>query len=184
MTVRISPQLLPPEVFSPPLPGSLQVWDIRQKNAIQTLNNTYQITTVAFNDTNEQLFSGGIDNEIKVWRMFYNHTHTHMYMYFGTWKSFPPFLSPLPLPPSLPPFLSPLPPSLPPPSLLPPPPFAPKTRTLFQSNYLDILIRGFSPSSSSGVGSAAEFSRVFTKRSCGHSHWAEPQSQRTLPPLQ
>ena len=111
LTVRISPQLLPPEIsdiFSPPLPGSLQVWDIRQKNAIQTLNNTYQITTVAFNDTNEQLFSGGIDNEIKVWR-----THTHMYMYFGTWKSFPPFLSPLPLPPSLPPFLSPLPPSSP-----------------------------------------------------------------------
>ena len=44
----------------------LQLWDIRQKNATQTLNNTYQVTTVTFNDTSDQLFSGGIDNEIKV----------------------------------------------------------------------------------------------------------------------
>jgi Prp8 binding protein len=52
--------------------GTIKLWDIRQKNATQTLNNTYQITTVVFSDTGDQLFSGGIDNEIKVWDLRQN----------------------------------------------------------------------------------------------------------------
>lgn len=33
---------------------------------IQTLQNTYQVTTTCFTDTAEQVLSGGIDNDIKV----------------------------------------------------------------------------------------------------------------------
>jgi Prp8 binding protein len=47
--------------------GTMKVWDIRQRSAAHTINNTYQITSVTFNDTSDQLFSGAIDNEIKAW---------------------------------------------------------------------------------------------------------------------
>jgi Prp8 binding protein len=52
--------------------GTIKVWDIRQRNATATLNNTFQITTVAFNDTSDQLFSAGIDNDIKAWDLRQN----------------------------------------------------------------------------------------------------------------
>lgn len=45
----------------------LQLWDIRKKAAIQTFQNTYQVLAVTFNDTSDQIISGGIDNDIKVW---------------------------------------------------------------------------------------------------------------------
>ena len=44
----------------------LQLWDIRKKAAIQTFQNTYQVLAVTFNDTSDQIISGGIDNDIKV----------------------------------------------------------------------------------------------------------------------
>lgn len=47
----------------------LQLWDIRKKAAIQTFQNTYQVLAVTFNDTSDQIISGGIDNDIKV-RLF------------------------------------------------------------------------------------------------------------------
>ena len=43
-----------------------QLWDIRKKAAIQTFQNTYQVLAVTFNDTSDQIISGGIDNDIKV----------------------------------------------------------------------------------------------------------------------
>lgn len=43
-----------------------QLWDIRKKGAIHTFQNTYQVLAVTFNDTSDQIMSGGIDNEIKV----------------------------------------------------------------------------------------------------------------------
>jgi len=47
--------------------GTVKLWDRRKKGALQTLQNTYQVTSVCFNDTSDQIFSGGIDNIIKVW---------------------------------------------------------------------------------------------------------------------
>ncbi|XP_032667423.1 U5 small nuclear ribonucleoprotein 40 kDa protein [Odontomachus brunneus] len=46
---------------------TIRVWDPRKHNECCTLNNTYQVTAVTFNDTTEQVISGGIDNDIKVW---------------------------------------------------------------------------------------------------------------------
>lgn len=46
-----------------------QLWDIRKKGAIHTFQNTYQVLAVTFNDTSDQIMSGGIDNDIKVLAM-------------------------------------------------------------------------------------------------------------------
>jgi Prp8 binding protein len=46
---------------------TIKLWDARKRMAVHTFQNTYQVTSVTFNDTAEQILSGGIDNEIKVW---------------------------------------------------------------------------------------------------------------------
>uniref|UniRef100_T1JD28 U5 small nuclear ribonucleoprotein 40 kDa protein n=1 Tax=Strigamia maritima TaxID=126957 RepID=T1JD28_STRMM len=46
---------------------TIKLWDTRRKAAVQTFQNTYQVTAITFNDTSEQIVSGGIDNELKVW---------------------------------------------------------------------------------------------------------------------
>jgi len=46
---------------------SIKVWDPRKKGKASTLVNPYQVLTVSFNDTAEQIFTAGIDNDIKVW---------------------------------------------------------------------------------------------------------------------
>lgn len=43
-----------------------QLWDIRKKASVHTFQNTYQVLSVTFNDTSDQIISGGIDNDIKV----------------------------------------------------------------------------------------------------------------------
>ncbi|XP_074832626.1 U5 small nuclear ribonucleoprotein 40 kDa protein isoform X2 [Carettochelys insculpta] len=45
--------------------GTVKLWDIRKKAAVQTFQNTYQVLAVTFNDTSDQIISGGIDNDIK-----------------------------------------------------------------------------------------------------------------------
>jgi len=47
--------------------GTVKVWDTRKREAVTTLQNTYQLTAVTFNDTSEQVVSGGIDNDLKLW---------------------------------------------------------------------------------------------------------------------
>uniref|UniRef100_A0A2C9K7X2 Uncharacterized protein n=1 Tax=Biomphalaria glabrata TaxID=6526 RepID=A0A2C9K7X2_BIOGL len=47
--------------------GTVKTWDARKKGTINTFQCTYQVTAVTFNDTAEQIISGGIDNELKVW---------------------------------------------------------------------------------------------------------------------
>lgn len=47
--------------------ATIGLWDPRQKGAIDYLETEYSVTAVAFNDTGSQIFSGGLDNEIKVW---------------------------------------------------------------------------------------------------------------------
>lgn len=43
------------------------VWDLRVKSHITELSADYQVTAVAFSDDATQVFSGGIDNEVKCW---------------------------------------------------------------------------------------------------------------------
>ncbi|CAB3401077.1 unnamed protein product [Caenorhabditis bovis] len=49
--------------------GSLKVFDIRTREPVKNYANKYQQTAVTFNDTTDQIFCGGIDNEIKGWDM-------------------------------------------------------------------------------------------------------------------
>ena len=44
----------------------LQVWDGRKKQSTHIFQNNYQVTSCTFNDTAEQVISGGLDNDIKV----------------------------------------------------------------------------------------------------------------------
>lgn len=48
---------------------TIRLWDGRKRGAIQTFQETYQVTAVTFNDTAEQVIVGGIDNSIKIWDM-------------------------------------------------------------------------------------------------------------------
>lgn len=59
----------------------LQLWDARKKGCQQTFQSTYQVTAVSFNDTAEQVISGGIDNDIKVSNSF--KFTVLMYIYFS-----------------------------------------------------------------------------------------------------
>ena len=45
-----------------------QVWDQRAKRSVMTFKDRYQVTSVAFADAGDQVFSGGLDNTIKVCR--------------------------------------------------------------------------------------------------------------------
>lgn len=45
----------------------VKIWDARKKFVCHTLENEYQVTAVCLNDTAEQVISGGIDNDVKVW---------------------------------------------------------------------------------------------------------------------
>uniref|UniRef100_A0A915L4F1 Uncharacterized protein n=1 Tax=Romanomermis culicivorax TaxID=13658 RepID=A0A915L4F1_ROMCU len=63
--VRRGPQM----VCSASDDGTVRVWDQRQRDACKSFQCTYQVTSVSFNDTGEQIFSAGIDNDIKVWDM-------------------------------------------------------------------------------------------------------------------
>lgn len=47
--------------------STIRLWDSRRKAPVQTFQNTYQVTAITFNDTSEQIISGGIDNDLKVW---------------------------------------------------------------------------------------------------------------------
>jgi len=82
----------PPMICSGSDDCSVRIWDPRKRNQCTSLNSTYQVTACSFNDTAEQViykslvfrpwkccdifltvfcaaqaFSGGIDNDIKVW---------------------------------------------------------------------------------------------------------------------
>lgn len=51
---------------------TIKIWDPRKRYAIHTLDNKYQVTAVCFNDTGDQVITGGIDNVVKVWDMRQN----------------------------------------------------------------------------------------------------------------
>ncbi|KAG0138123.1 WD40-repeat-containing domain protein [Tuber indicum] len=47
--------------------GSIGIWDPRQKECIDYLETNFPVTAVAISEAGNELFSGGIDNDIKVW---------------------------------------------------------------------------------------------------------------------
>nr|ADI46905.1 WDR57m [Volvox carteri f. nagariensis] len=44
-----------------------KVWDMRAKRSVYTLRSGFPVCAVAFADAGDQIYSGGIDNIIKVW---------------------------------------------------------------------------------------------------------------------
>jgi len=46
---------------------AINVWDQRVRRPVSTFTNSFQVTSVTFNDTAEQVITGGIDNDLKVW---------------------------------------------------------------------------------------------------------------------
>jgi Prp8 binding protein len=45
----------------------VKVWDRRRRQPLSSLNSTYQVTSVCFNEDASQVMSAGIDNMVKVW---------------------------------------------------------------------------------------------------------------------
>lgn len=57
----------PPLVVSGSDDGTAKLWDLRVKGAIQTYPDKFQVTSVAFSADADKIYTGGIDNELKVW---------------------------------------------------------------------------------------------------------------------
>nr|BAU61597.1 U5 snRNP-specific protein [Gonium pectorale] len=47
--------------------GTIKVWDTRVKRSVHTLRCGFPVCAVAFADAADQVFSGGVDNAVKVW---------------------------------------------------------------------------------------------------------------------
>lgn len=45
---------------------TIKLWDNRSKEAVQTFEDKYQVTSVCFSDAGDMVYTGGLDNEIKV----------------------------------------------------------------------------------------------------------------------
>jgi len=46
---------------------TIRLWDVRMKGCQDTLQAGFPVTSVVFSEHGDQIFSGGIDNDIKVW---------------------------------------------------------------------------------------------------------------------
>jgi len=47
--------------------GTIGIWDPRTKNAADYIETDFPITAIAISDAGNEIFSGGIDNDVKVW---------------------------------------------------------------------------------------------------------------------
>ncbi|CAG8471156.1 33_t:CDS:10 [Diversispora eburnea] len=47
--------------------GTIKIWDLRQKEAVETFNHQYQITSVCFSEAGDMVFASSLDNDISVW---------------------------------------------------------------------------------------------------------------------
>jgi len=54
-------------LFSGSDDGSIGIWDPRTKNAADHIDTEFPITAVAISEAGNEIYSGGIDNDIKVW---------------------------------------------------------------------------------------------------------------------
>ncbi|GJP34273.1 hypothetical protein CLOM_g18720 [Closterium sp. NIES-68] len=57
----------PPLIVSGSDDGTAKLWDMRVRGCIQTFPDKYQVTSVAFSYNGDKVYSGGIDNQVKVW---------------------------------------------------------------------------------------------------------------------
>ncbi|GAQ79803.1 U5 snRNP-specific protein-like factor and related proteins [Klebsormidium nitens] len=57
----------PPLVVSGSDDGTAKLWDQRQRGVLQTFPEKYQVLAVSFSDAADKVYTGGIDNDIKVW---------------------------------------------------------------------------------------------------------------------
>ena len=46
---------------------TVQLWDLRAKRSVHTMSEEYQILAVAFGEAGDQIYTGGIENVVKVW---------------------------------------------------------------------------------------------------------------------
>ena len=49
--------------------GSIGIWDPRQKRAVDYTETDFPITSIALAEAGNEIYTGGIDNDIKVWDM-------------------------------------------------------------------------------------------------------------------
>ncbi|KAG0229372.1 hypothetical protein BGW42_001625 [Actinomortierella wolfii] len=49
--------------------GSVKIWDLRAKDAVESFDSRYQITAVSFSEAGDLVFAGGIDNKVAAWDM-------------------------------------------------------------------------------------------------------------------
>jgi Prp8 binding protein len=47
--------------------GTIGIWDPRTKNAVNYIQSEFPITAVAMSEAGNEIYSGGIDNDIRVW---------------------------------------------------------------------------------------------------------------------
>ena len=47
--------------------GTIGIWDPRTKNAVDYIETEFPITAVAISEAGNEIYSGGIDNDIRVW---------------------------------------------------------------------------------------------------------------------
>ncbi|RIB02627.1 WD40 repeat-like protein [Gigaspora rosea] len=47
--------------------GTIKIWDLRQKDAVDTFSHQYQITATCFSEAGDLVFSGSLDNDIAAW---------------------------------------------------------------------------------------------------------------------
>ncbi|CAG8708807.1 1789_t:CDS:2, partial [Acaulospora morrowiae] len=47
--------------------GTIKIWDLRQKDAVDTFSNQYQITATCFSEAGDMIFAGCLDNDISAW---------------------------------------------------------------------------------------------------------------------
>ncbi|EPS43192.1 hypothetical protein H072_2833 [Dactylellina haptotyla CBS 200.50] len=61
--------------------GTIGIWDPRAKEAVDYIETNYPITAVAIGDSGTEIYSGGIENDIKVWdfrkKAVVNHLRGH-----------------------------------------------------------------------------------------------------------
>jgi len=59
----------PPLLASGADDGTTKIWDLRTRRCVKTFEHQYQILAVSFDDSSERVFSGSIDNTIRVYDM-------------------------------------------------------------------------------------------------------------------
>nr|ACO14933.1 WD repeat-containing protein 57 [Caligus clemensi] len=64
----------PPLIVSGSDDCTVKTWDQRKRGCAHSFNNTFQVTGATYNDTADQIITGGIDNDLKIWDIRKNTT--------------------------------------------------------------------------------------------------------------